>query len=37
MTLSIADAKTIVNEADTDKDGRISYNGKMTEYYTLGN
>ena len=29
-TLSLDDAKAIVSETDTDKDGRISYNGMLT-------
>ena len=33
-TLSLDDAKAIVNEADTDKDGRISYTGNYKDVYT---
>ena len=34
MEITLDDAKTIVNTADTNKDGRISYDGKWFEAAT---
>ena len=32
VTLTFDDAKAIVSEADTNKDGRISYDGKIVVF-----
>ena len=35
VTLTLDDAKAIVSEADTNKDGRISYDGEKGVLYCL--